>query len=83
LAEAVLSARIQAGSRLVEQQRAACGERARDFDQPAIDMRQAARGRRNGAVIADESQQRLGQHAFLCAGRAGEGIAAAFPAAAP
>ena len=67
LAERSLVRAHQAGRRLVEQQHLRTrGERARDLDQAAVDMRQVARGRRDGAVIADEGQQRFGGAAVSC-----------------
>ena len=59
--ERVLVGAHQAGGGLVEQQHARThGERARDLDQAAIDMRQVAGRRRQRSVIADEGEQRLG-----------------------
>ena len=76
LAQRHLVGAHQAGGGLVEQQHArARRERARDLDQPPVDMRQAVRRRRQRAVIADERQQRFGDGAIRGARGAPERIA--------
>ena len=67
-AETVLVGPHQAGGGLIEQQHVgARGERTRDLDQPAVDMRKIARDGRERSGISDEGKQRFGGIARSCA----------------